>query len=245
MFSCDTQNNAHHHAGTGEGMLQCALEAQRRPPRATGPQTNADPSLSEGYNNQPAKFDFLAFPVPFSRKRFIVHAGSPENFCGFFLFESTWEFCIEKWQGFLVNLFCSPFPTKRSTKTPQTFRGKFGANPGQNSGRKFEKFGELSFCNFSDLTLCMLGLARVWFSPASPPNLAKTFARYRGHLGPPGKVTERVRMSLRFRLRFGLFGPPRPRGPGNSFRTLLATLGPKGPNDPCSRARESQSKLQK
>ena len=36
------------------------------------------------------------------------------------------------------------------------------------------------------------------------------------------------------------FWAPGSRGPGNSFRTLLATLGPKGPNDPCSRARESQ-----
>ena len=44
----------------------------------------------------------------------------------------------------------------------------------------------------------------------------------------------------RFRLRFGLFGPPLLRGSGNSFQTLFATLGLKGPNDPCSRARQSQ-----
>ena len=35
---------------------------------------------------------------------------------------------------------------------------KFGEssenNSGQNPGRKFEKFGELSFCNFSDLSFC-------------------------------------------------------------------------------------------
>ena len=30
------------------------------------------------------------------------------------------------------------------------------------------------------------------------------------------------------------FWTPTPGGPGNSFRTLWATLGPKGPNDPCS-----------
>ena len=44
-----------------------------------------------------------------------------------------------------------------------------------------------------------------------------------------------------FRLRFGLFGPPGQRGPGHSFRTLFATLGRKGPNDPCSarRARDT------
>ena len=31
------------------------------------------------------------------------------------------------------------------------------------------------------------------------------------------------------------FGPLGPRGPGNSFRTLFATLDPKDPNDRCSR----------
>ena len=69
----------------------------------------------------------------------------------FFVF--AWEFCIEKWRGFLVNFFWSPSPTKRSTKSPRKIRGKFGAKFGaKNSGRKFEKFGKLSFCNFSDPT---------------------------------------------------------------------------------------------
>ena len=63
----------------------------------------------------------------------------------------AWEFCIEKWRGFLVNFFWSPFPTKRSTKTPQKFGENSETNSGQNSGQKFEKFGELSFCDFSDL----------------------------------------------------------------------------------------------
>ena len=35
---------------------------------------------------------------------------SQESCCVF-----TWDFCIEKWRGFLVNFFWSPFPTKRST----------------------------------------------------------------------------------------------------------------------------------
>ena len=56
-----------------------------------------------------------------------------------------------------MNFFCSPSPTKRSTKSPRKIRGKFGAKfgaicPRQNSGRKFGKFGKLSFCNFPDLT---------------------------------------------------------------------------------------------
>ena len=60
-----------------------------------------------------------------------------------FLFEFAWEFCIETWLGFLDNLFWSPFPTNNW--------GNFGAKFG--AGRKFKKFGELSFCNFSDLKL--------------------------------------------------------------------------------------------
>ena len=79
-------------------------------------------------------------------------ARSPENFCDIF-FEFVWKFRFEKWRGSLVNFIWSPFPTKRSTKTPQKIQWKFGAEFGKNSGRKFEKFGELSFCNFSDLKI--------------------------------------------------------------------------------------------
>ena len=56
-------------------------------------------------------------------------ACSPENFCGFFL-RLCLGICIEKRWGFLVNFFWSPFPTKRSTKTHQKIRGKFGAKFG-------------------------------------------------------------------------------------------------------------------
>ena len=45
-----------------------------------------------------------------------------------------------------------------------------------------------------------------------------------------------------FRLRFGLFGPWGRQGPGTHFPTLVVTLGPKGPNDPCSRQKFSQLK---
>ena len=89
---------------------------------------------------------------------YLYFARSPENFCGDFFFEFAWGFCIEKWRGFLVNLFWSPSPTKRSTKTPLNNSEQ---NSGQNSGQKFKKFGELSFCNFSDLSY--LGLTKGWF----------------------------------------------------------------------------------
>ena len=52
-----------------------------------------------------------------------------------------------------MNFLWSPFPTKRSTRTPQKIRGKFGEKFGAKSGAKFEKFGELSICDISDLTI--------------------------------------------------------------------------------------------
>ena len=61
-----------------------------------------------------------------------------KNFVNIF-FVLAWEFCIEKWRGFLVNFFWSPFPTKRSTKTPQKIRGKFGAKFGAKFGTKIRK----------------------------------------------------------------------------------------------------------
>ena len=51
----------------------------------------------------------------------------------------AWEFCIEKWRGFLVNFFWSQFPTKRSTKTPRKIRGKFGAKSEIKFGTKIWK----------------------------------------------------------------------------------------------------------
>ena len=51
-----------------------------------------------------------------------------------FFFVFAWEFCIEKWRGFLVNFFWSPSPTKRSTKSPWKIRGKIRAENSKNSG---------------------------------------------------------------------------------------------------------------
>ena len=64
----------------------------------------------------------------------------------------------------------------------------------------------------------------------------------------PKKVPNRVEKSQRrlFFNYFDSFSTPfwtflgleaGPRGPGIHFPTLFATLGPKGPNDPCSRPR--------
>ena len=54
-------------------------------------------------------------------------------------FAFAWEFCIEKWRGFLVNFFWSPVRVKRSTKNPRKIWGKFGAKFGAKFGTKIPK----------------------------------------------------------------------------------------------------------
>ena len=44
-----------------------------------------------------------------------------------------------------------------------------------------------------------------------------------------------------FRLRFGLFWPPGPGGPGKSFLDSFSNVAPEGPNDPCSGQKFLQS----
>ena len=61
-----------------------------------------------------------------------------KNFVNIF-FVFAWEFCIEKWRGFLVNFFCSPSPTKRSTTNPRNIWEKFGAKFGAKFGTKIRK----------------------------------------------------------------------------------------------------------
>ena len=73
----------------------------------------------------------------------------------------AWEFCIEKWRGFFGWIFSGlRLPRSEARKVLE----KFGENSGQNSGRKFEKFGKLSFCNFPDLRnqLWKIGPFRGW-----------------------------------------------------------------------------------
>ena len=77
-----------------------------------------------------------------AQKVFVSLPALQKNFVNIF-FVFAWEFCIEKWRGFLVNFFWSPSPTKQSTKNPRKIRGKFGAKFGAKFGTKFEKFGKL------------------------------------------------------------------------------------------------------
>ena len=71
-----------------------------------------------------------------------------------FFFEFAWEFCIEKWRGFFGEEFSGlRFPRSEARKILEKFGENSEQNSGQNPGRKFQKFGKLSFCNFSDLTI--------------------------------------------------------------------------------------------
>ena len=80
-------------------------------------------------------------PGEFQRHSKVILPALQKNFVNIF-FVFAWEFCIEKWRGFLVNFFWSPSPTKRSTKTPQKIRGKFGAKFGAKFGTKIRQIRE-------------------------------------------------------------------------------------------------------
>ena len=81
------------------------------------------------------------------RSDFGCFARSPETFCGSFLYLPG-NFAL-KTAGDFSGL---RFPRNEERKLLKN-SGKFGANSGQNSDKNSKKFGELSFCNFSDLLI--------------------------------------------------------------------------------------------
>ena len=107
--------------------------------------------------------------------KFFTLPALQKHFVDFF-FKFAWEFCIEKRQGFLVNFFWSPFPTKQSTKTPEKIRGKFGAKFGAKFGTKIRKirglfvlhlFWPKNSCQsrFSSVYLVFEVFQDIWYSP--------------------------------------------------------------------------------
>ena len=81
----------------------------------------------------------------------VTFARSPENFCRF-----SFRTCLGiphwKWGDFWWIFSGLRFPQNEARKLLKNFGENSEQNSGQNSVQKFEKFGELSFCNFSDLT---------------------------------------------------------------------------------------------
>ena len=67
----------------------------------------------------------------------------------FVIFFFAWEFCLEKWRGFLVNFLWSRFPNE-ARKILKKFGENSEQNSGQNSGSKFENsFYDLEVYHFS------------------------------------------------------------------------------------------------
>ena len=89
-------------------------------------------------------------PPPANFWKILTLPALQKNFVNIF-FGFAWEFCIEKWRGFLVNFFCSPSPTKRSTKSARKIREKFGAKFGAKFGTKIRKIRETFVLQLSDL----------------------------------------------------------------------------------------------
>ena len=90
---------------------------------------------------------------------------------------------------------------------------------------------------------------RTWGTPQLDPKLEKESENEFPGAAPKKSKTESKKSQNRlffnyfdsFSTPFSTLGAPGPRGAGTHFRTLFPTLGPEGPNDPCSRARESQA----
>ena len=82
---------------------------------------------------------------------FVCFACSPEEFCEYFF-----RVCLGILHWKMAGIFGESFLVSVSHNEAWKILEKFGENPeqnsGQNSGRKFEKFGKLSFCDFPDLT---------------------------------------------------------------------------------------------
>ena len=112
--------------------------------------------------------------------------------------------------GIFGEFFLVSVPTKRSTKNPRKIRGKFGAKFGAKSGTKIEKFGKLSFCNFSDLTNSPIR-HRHPPGPAAPPlletppplwdfqkkNRTPTTSQRLGLPLPPPRAEKKIKKNIR------------------------------------------------
>ena len=116
---------------TLQALLFLGKKKGEEPPKQARIFLSADPLKSLEKKGTTHKKARKIVTLPALQKTFV------DFFSGF-----AWGFCIEKCRGFLVNFFWSPFPTKRSTKTPQKIRGKFGVKFGAKFGTKIRKIRE-------------------------------------------------------------------------------------------------------
>ena len=82
---------------------------------------------------------------------FVALPALQKTFVDFF-FEFAWEFRIEKCRGFLVNVFWSPFLHETKHGNSSKNSGKIRSKLWGKIRDEIQKFGELLFCNSSDLT---------------------------------------------------------------------------------------------
>ena len=130
------------------------------------------------------------------------------------------NFALKNGGDWKMKFLWSPFHTKWSMKNPWKVRGKFGAKFGAKSGDQIEKFGELSFCSFSDLMIgvhtegvvlferaCFCLLSTFW-APCFGPEVCRGVSL---RVSPKtGCVRQSVRQSVSAGR--GLRGPERPKG---------------------------------
>ena len=91
------------------------------------------------------------FSAPKRDSQVITLPALQKHFVNIF-FVVAWEFCIDKGRGFLGIFSGLRFLGNKARKLLEKFGENSEQNSGGNSRTKFEKFGELSFCHFSDLT---------------------------------------------------------------------------------------------
>ena len=106
----------------------------------------------------------------------------------------------------------------------------------------FENVWQLQFW-FSGPATGIIWALRAQSGKKSPKWVPRAF-RLLGAQKVPNGVEDESKLTT-FQLFFDsiwdFLGPQEPKGSRNSFRTLFATLGPKGPSDPCSRPKFSQN----
>ena len=143
---------------------------------------------------------------------------------------------LQKSKVNLAEDFFGVFPRKEARKLLKHFRGEFGAKFGEKIGTNFEKFGELSFCNFFKRRL--LQKSEGNFSEQSPGEFSGGFLVFFFWGGGrfPWKKDERIHPKNPRQNSNKNLGASRPKstlqGSGLDIHSLEYQM-PKSHNNPC------------